>query len=614
MDRLSILRRGTIGLLLTLLAAAALLTIFVAALDAGYFRAPLLRMVSARVGRRVDVQGSLHLNIFSQHPQLIAEQVSIGNPPWTPAGISAQIGKVTLVLQRPSVGHLFSIDRLELDNATLHLLRDSTGHANWQMKNPDQQAGKGPPLIRSLSVSAARVHLEDALRHVNFEGTVSAQDAPAAQGPPPLRIEGSGELNGKPVTLELHADPLAGASRDKPYHFTFEEHSSGSRLTGSGFLLNAFDMKEFDATFAATGADLRDLYYLTGVTLLNTGPYKLSGKLARRGTHSQVSELAVTFGQSDVRGSVSVERSGGHQTLDANLNSQLVRSVDLGLRAAGREPQTAASAEALLLPDTMLDPAALRRQDAAVNFQARRVEVGRQELSSVSAKLTLQQGALAVTGLSAVLMGGKLSAHIKIDLRTDLPTAELDLKISELQIGQFNRKDSAPASMEGPLNLRVHVTGHGKSIHQVAASADGTVTATLQNGTIRDSLAELAGVDLHGLGLMLEKSKKETAVRCAVASFVAHEGTLTAQSLLLDTEPVLITGTGLVRFESETLDLALSGQPKKVRVLRLRAPIAIRGTLKHPTFAIQTQDAKFMLIDRHLANDVDCAALLAAHP
>jgi AsmA family protein len=228
--------------------------------------------------------------------------------------------------------------------------------------------------------------------------------------------------------------------------------------------------------------------------------------------------------------------------------------------------------------------------------------------------LTLQQGSVAVTTLSAVMMGGKLNAHVKIDLRTDLPAAELDLKISDLQLGQFNRKGSAAPPLEGPLNVHVHITGHGKSIHQVAASAEGTVIATLPNGTIRDSLAELAGVDLHGLGLILEKSKKEAVVRCGFASFQAHQGTLTAQSMVLDTDPVLIRGEGQVHFDSETLDLALNGQPKKVRVLRLRAPIAVSGTFKHPTFAIRAHDSKFMLIDRHLAQDVDCAALLSAHP
>jgi len=147
-------------------------------------------------------------------------------------------------------------------------------------------------------------------------------------------------------------------------------------------------------------------------------------------------------------------------------------------------------------------------------------------------------------------------------------------------------------------------------MHEVAASADGTITALLPSGMVRDSLAELTGIDLRGLGLLLTKNKKEVPVRCGVASFAAANGTLTAKNLVLDTEPVLIAGEGFVKLDTETLDLMLRGYPKTARILQLRSPITITGTLKAPKVGIDAHDSKLVLVDPGHAKDADCGSLL----
>jgi hypothetical protein len=158
--------------------------------------------------------------------------------------------------------------------------------------------------------------------------------------------------------------------------------------------------------------------------------------------------------------------------------------------------------------------------------------------------------------------------------------------------------------------VRVVVKGTGLSVHQIAASANGTVTAQIRSGQVRESFAELSGLDLRGLGLLIIRNKKETAVRCAVASLKAHDGTLTVQNLIADTDPVLITGDGQIHLDSEALDLGIRGDPKRLRLLRLRAPVLVQGTLAHPSIHIQKGDSKLVVVDPGKAKDVDCATLL----
>jgi hypothetical protein len=151
----------------------------------------------------------------------------------------------------------------------------------------------------------------------------------------------------------------------------------------------------------------------------------------------------------------------------------------------------------------------------------------------------------------------------------------------------------------------------------------------LPHGALRTSFAELAGLDLRGLGLMTSGNKDDTAIRCGVASLEAEGGRLSAQTLVIDTDPVLISGEGTIDLDSETLDLRFQGRPKHPR-LRVRAPVLVRGPLRHPSFSIDPKKpaaqagsaialgvlltpvaAMLAFVDPGLAKDADCAALLA---
>lgn len=601
------LRRGLIWAGWTLLALAALVVLAAAALDAGYFRGPLLKAFAAYLDRPIRVDGPLTLHILSRNPRLAAEHVTIGNPPWTPGGTTATVGKITLVLAALRLGREPIIDRLQMDDATLNLFRDATGHANWQLQNPDQGAPRALVIIRSLSLMSAHVQLEDVQKHRRFDGTISAHDADGPPGMQPLRVEGKGRLNGKPVDFEFSGDPLRTASRDKHYVFSFREHSSGSQLSANGFLLRGFDLRSYDATFEASGADLRDMYFLTGAHLIDTGSFHLSGHMAWRAFTSSFTDLNIKSGQSDLSGSVSIDTAKGQFNVNGELNSQFVRLVDLGPRAAGRDPEPASNE--LLLSTAAPDPTALRLGKGTVKFRAGRVEAGHTDLSALTAKLTNDHGELAIAPVSAEIMGGKLSGEIKIDARKDIPAVHLEVRINDMQLALLGKKPGPPA-IEGSLAVKVNLTGRGRSLHDAAASADGTLVASLPGGMVRDSLAELTGIDLRGLGMLLTKDKKEVPVRCGIANFQAHEGTLTAKNLVLDTAPVLIAGEGFVHLETETLDLILRGYPKHVRFFQLRSPIVIHGTLKSPAIGIQAHDSKMVLIDPGKAKDADCESLL----
>ena len=605
------LRRWLVGLAVAVAIVVAAVAVFAAAVQAGFLRNTFLHLVSVRAGRPITVDGALRIELLSWTPSITAERVVIGNPHWMPPGRMAEIGSLSLVFEMPRRHHRFGVESLSMNSTSLHLVRDALGRANWQWSDPTvPYANTKLAIVRSLTVPHAHVTLEDDRRHLKFDGIASAEGPPAGAQ---VRIWGEGDLNGHPASFEIKSDSLASASHQRPYHFSYTEHSSGSHLEGEGILSRPFDFNALESTFQAGGEDLQDLYYLVGVHMINTGAYRLTGKLERDALHFNFSDLSVHSGQSDLRGSIGIDSTRARPQLDVRLESHLLKIADIGLRAAGRAPPD--SGPPLLLSKAALSPGGFRPDDATIVLHIEQVELTRLKLQDVAAKGSLDHGVLTVQSMSGRLLGGEAQGRGKLDVNQDPPHADVDLKLTGLERGQMRRKEGgstpgAPPPIEGTLRARIMVSGRGSSLHQVAATANGIITVVVPHGTVRDSLAELAGMDLRALGLLVSKDTHDTALRCAIAVFRDHDGTLTVQDFVADTEPVLITGSGQIQFDTETLDLTLQGEPKELRLFHWRSPVLIKGTLSHP--AIDIHARKLELVDTGKAKDADCGSLIAS--
>jgi uncharacterized protein involved in outer membrane biogenesis len=620
---------GALALLLLLLAALPLSVL--ALIDRQQLRTPLLHFLEARLGRELQIDGPIETHLLSFRPRLSARGVTIGSPPWSAHGPVATVGTLTLELQGwPIFGRELEIHRLVLEDAALHLVRDAEGAANWQASPPHTPGGRGgPPLIHSLSVLRAQLELDDQRRHLQFEGTVSAHDEPAARPAALWHLEGAGRLNGQPVSIALNGDALAGAGHTRPYRFAFDERSaSGSRLDGRGELPQPFDLRLLEVAVEASGADLKDLFYLVGVSLPDTGHYQASVRIERQRSLFRYSALSLRAGGSDLQGTFWVETRAGRPHSEGALRSDLLRTADIGAAAAGRGPKAGAD-RGLLLSDKQLALSGMRAADAQIDYQARELQLAHLPLHRVVAHIGLAGGTLSIAPLSATLYDGTLSGQARLDASREPARTQLSLRLANLRPSAIERASSAPPPFEGRIDARIELSGQGRSLHQWAATASGTVTAIAPGGALRAAFADLIGADfVQGLGLLLAKDDKETAVRCGVASFDALQGDLRVHTLLLDTEPVLIRGEGDIRLDDETLALTLSGQPKARHLLRLRQPLLVGGTFAHPTIGLrggsgpaQTTRALALgvaraplevlgFVDADLAANSDCAALL----
>jgi uncharacterized protein involved in outer membrane biogenesis len=611
--------------------------------------------ISRSTGRPVSIAGNVTVHLFTLNPELTVEGLSIANPAWAAAHDMLSVGKFDATLSLKSLLRFHVIlPQVTIDTPAIDVERDSSGRANWDFsgagKRQENHSAAAPlhiPVIQQLNLTNGTLSAVDRVRKLTFKGRVSVTETESSADSHALKLRGSGTLNGKPFQLALDGEPLIGVQPTRPYGFETTVTAADIKLSAHATIPHPFDLAALQASFHVSGSDLADVYYLTGLALPNTPPYDVSGTLVRDKLRFKIDDFRGRLGSSDISGNLSIDTGRERPKLTATLVSKQLNLADLaaplGTEATPARksntlatPTAAAPASApalvpaLLLPDADLQVQRVRGMDADVQFDAASVTTSKMPINKVRFHLTLDNGKIALNPLAFALPQGEFSGTVRIDAQGSTPQTSIDMKLSNVDLAQFKPKSARDAPLEGQLLGRIKIHGAGTSVHKTAADADGDITLVIPKGEMREAFAELTGIDLsRGLGLILTKNEQNTAVRCGVANFEANNGDLKATTLLIDTTNVLVTGQGQVDLKNETLDLSLRGQPKKVRILRLRTPITVRGTLLQPKIGLQPGKlaaqtggavalgtlltpvaALLAFVDGGLAKDANCAALI----
>lgn len=646
------------GIVVLALLALLLVAVLVLQASGDALRGPLARMLSSAAGRPVRLDGRLELHLIAQHPRVIIRDLRLANPQWAGPGDTARIGELQLQFRYlPLLAGRLVLPYVGIENTDFNLIRDARDRANWRLGNPDRpraKPGAAPrlPMVGSLHVGAGHLRVADAIRKLRFDGTVAAAQAPQG-GALSLKVKGQGNINGADFEMQAGGDPLIRAEQGKPYTVGADVRAGRTHVVTRVTLTHPFDLNVLEVDMQASGDDFADLYYLSGLALPNSKPYSVAGHLARRGNRLELTRMQGRLGNSDIGGSATIDLSDVRPRLQAELATRRFDIADLGPtlgaqqavnpsslsrgEAPGKPPAhrhvsaRRAAAGATLLPDAPLDLQRVRGMDATAHWHADAVNAPKMTVRAIDMRLKLEHGVLSLEPLSADLPQGRVVTRLRIDASHDLPDVRLDTRLLNVKLEQFKTKGGGTPPLEGVLLGRAMIHGEGRSVHQVAATASGTLSLVVPHGEIRQAFAELTGINVaKGLGLLLGKGQQQAELRCGVADFRASGGVFAAESIVFDTSTVLITGKGEVDLGSEVLDLSLQGQPKKLRLVRLRSPIEIGGTLRKPRASLAAGKvaaqagaaaalgalltpvaAVLAFVDPGLAKDANCGALLA---
>ena len=609
-----------------------------------WLRGPLAQAISARIHRPVVITGNLEVHPWSLSPVATVNGLVIGNPSWAGPAPLATLPRLTVQVKiLPLLAGHVVLPLVEADRPDVGLRIDPTGRGNWVF-NPNQPL-KLPP-IGHLIIDNGAVRFNDARRRIVFAGVVTSNEG--AEGPKRgvFALDGGGSMAGAPFTVHVVGGPLIDVDPARPYDFDARVASGPTHVSLVGHVAHPFDLGVLSGTFSASGPDLADLYRLTGLALPSTPPYSLAAGFGRNKAVFTLRGIHGRFGDSDLAGDLTVDDTSGRPFLTAGLASRRLRIVDLGA-VIGAVPKhiaghTVSPAQAImsarlraehrLLPDAHLDVSRVRGMDAKVTYRAQSVEAGRMPIRGLSLNLKLDHGVITADPLDLTLPQGRLDGTIRIDARGAQPLDRIDLRLTNGRLETVVGAGRANPPLVGGLYARAALSGAGDSVRAAAAGASGKVTLVVPKGEMRQAFAELLGIDAtKALLLLIEKSKASTPIRCAVADFQARNGVLTAQQIVVDTGVVLVSGSGDIDLRQETVNLRLVGSPKKFRLVRLRAPITIKGRLVGAKIGVNAGKvapqvvlsvaagvfaaplaAILPFVSPGLAQDADCAALVSA--
>ena len=380
----SVLRRWVAGLVILVV----LLTLLVIFFPWNLLREPINRYVTDQLGRRFEITKQLSVNL-GRTATVRADGIELANPDWArdPFLVKASAAEFEIKLWPLLFGEV-EIPRLSLFDPEIGLQIEPDGRRTWSLSR-DTSDTRAVPNIGALTVDKGTLRYLATKQGADVTALFSL--APEASGKMPLSYKASGKWRNEAFTASGRTGGVLQLSKDFEESFPIEVNAQSGRtiLKATGSIANLAKFAGLDAAFDIQGRNLDELYKLVGVVLPATPPYKLRGKLSKRGEVWAASQIQGVLGSSDINGALNFDTSGQVAMLTGKVQSKLLDFADLkpviGL-PAGAIKKSGATATALIssevrpvkqanagrkvLPIAMLDLARLKAMNADVTYSA----------------------------------------------------------------------------------------------------------------------------------------------------------------------------------------------------------------------------------------------------
>jgi uncharacterized protein involved in outer membrane biogenesis len=629
--------------------AAALLVVLLLCEWAGwpFLRGPVERQLSETTHRTVVLEDGLKLRLLGRL-RITAPAVQVGNPageigaglpgpvlkgqdvhiqlPWSTVWAAWRDSRSASAPASP-----LRIDVIQARQLELVLHRQADGWANWHFTpdarpRPDREGGDRPlPQIGRLEVQGGRVQVDDAQLPLQLdaqlhrlqEGAAAAAPgtgAPGQAGTPSadarygFEASGSGRWRDAPFEARVLSGgllPLLAGADAPPLPLLLELSSSSDDKGGpsgqvrlEGVATDLLRVGGLDAAVEVSGTTLGALGDSFGITLPDTPPFEVRGRLRKQGQVMEADIEHLQMATSRLQGNLRWDPTGEVPVLSGALTGPRVSLPDLGpafgggsgaaTRKAARQP------EGRVLPSREFNLPALRAMDADVSLRLDTLHLGTAALDTVApvrAQLQLKGGVLSIRDLDARTAGGSLAGSVVLDGRQpgELPRLNADLRWSGVQLERFVRvrnetggDGAMPGYVAGTLGGRARLQGRGRSVAQLLSSLDGEGALWVNNGRISHLLVELVGIDVvQGLGLLVG-GDGTLAMQCGLARLKIDNGVVVPEPALIDTADSTVVIAGRVSLADEALDLKLTAHPKDRSPFTLRTPLLVTGRFADP--------------------------------
>ena len=506
------------------------------------------------------------------------------------AGIEfEEIGPVDLTLTLLGKGGVYNLDDIKMTARP----RDTDARMSGSVKNLviglDGKKARGKP---------AKVNLEGALGEAGF--AVTGDIGKPMEGKE-LRLNVAVETKSTrlltklagvdveevgPFDLKLRVMEKDGRFDLDAIDLTARPRHAEVAIKGS--VVDVIDNPRPDLAVSMAAKTLRQLHE----ALPGAGPVRVSAKVRLVGQVVEIRNLVAKVGKSDLSGSVTVDASRKRPTVSAKLRASLIDLVELVPPAD--KPDTGAAAQqpsdGKMFPGDTLPLDALEKANGNIEFAVDRLITSKLTLDRVKVSARLDNGNLSVKP-AAHIAGGTVSATIGIDTRTRPSKFAADVVAKKVSIGALTKEIRGYETSKGlDSNLNMKLRGQGDSVRALMGGLDGDIRLEIGQGRLNNDVLDRVGADLLtqivGAAVPTDEKDKATTFKCGVVRFAVKDGDAIAdETLVMETEKVLLVGGGLVDLKTEDLDLGAKLAARKgirIGAGALSSLVRVQGTLAEP--------------------------------
>ncbi|MDB5378776.1 MAG: AsmA family protein, partial [Rubritepida sp.] len=268
----------------------------------------------------------------------------------------------------------------------------------------------------------------------------------------------------------------------------------------------------------------------------------------------------------------------------ANLRSRRVDLTDLA-GFIGGDPQAGQTnaRPGRTLPDAPISLPRIRAANIHMVYEGQRIEGRSMPLDNLHVEMDIIDGVVTLHPLRFGVGEGRINAQATLTPQEDgALRTEAQVEFQRLDVSRLLGVTGV-AQGQGTLGGRAQLTSSGKSLAELLARGDGAVTLSMAGGNVSALLVDLAGLRLGNAIFSALGLPDRTRIECFVADLGLQRGVLNSRTVLLDTEDVLITGTGNVSLARERLDMQLHTDSKGITIAALPTSINITGSFADPS-------------------------------
>ena len=443
------------------LAALVLLVVIAAVLvQSQWAREKIEAQLSQRLdGRAVEI-GSLDIE-WGFPLGISVGDVEIANPEWAkhPYMLKLDAMQAKLDVGALLTGNL-NLQSLELDHPQIHLVRQADGRSNWAaLTGSESDSSESPIQPETIRIQNGQLTYRDA--KLNAQLTLDIATTDKGPGQRQLSIEGTGNLQDKPLTLSLTGEPPSRAlASGAAYAVKLDAQLGEIQAHFNGEAKQLPQLDALQGTLTVSAPDSAELMSFDNPAI-DVPAFEFNTQVQRDGQRWALQNMDLKTGESHITGSLVLAR-GDTPELTAQLQGntldldrwgvmRLLDSAQGGTQSQAKSDEQSLQQRA----QNLLQP--LRRYRGELDLSLGQLLYGDAALRDIVLKGSLAEQRLEIERLHAAQGEGAISASGSLDLTKNSLSGTVDLSVEQLDLGRALAPLGYPklGTLDGELHTRL---------------------------------------------------------------------------------------------------------------------------------------------------------------